>query len=76
VPPLNDTRLSPTLALVRLALLRKTGAEPQGLESLVRGVQGSAVESAAENRWREASLKSLQEAGGLWAEAGQKVAAL
>ncbi|KAK4689902.1 hypothetical protein P7C73_g212, partial [Tremellales sp. Uapishka_1] len=64
--------LSPTLALLRLALTEKIS--PEGKAEIGQVVKGK-DESAAEKRWKDATMKRLDALGGAWKEAAGKIQA-
>jgi hypothetical protein len=70
-----EQKVSPTLALLRLALLQRSGASPEDIAagSLLQRLRRPAKESTAAPEWRENALGLLEQAGGVWAEEGRKV---
>ena len=79
LPQLLPSRpVSATLALLRLSLLpldSDPAAETSQLTGQIRKVKWDVKPETAE-QWRAAALAKLQERGGAWAEAAQRVQAM
>ncbi|GFZ47927.1 hypothetical protein JCM24511_05674 [Saitozyma sp. JCM 24511] len=70
-----EQKVSPTLALLRLALLQRSGASAEDIAagSLLQRLRRPAREASAAPEWRESAMGLLEQAGGVWAEEGRKV---